>query len=362
MLQKCIDLNHPVKELQVSVLNYLNTIKYLPVGIVFDTAHCDAKFAGFIGIRRKTIKPNTRSLIESFQNAFLGLSQQDRDQFIFIFNQTNNLKVQFANPTTAVKLGSYNASLQNETHALFLNLYEKVLPKYNVKDHYKKVFMAKKDTWCPFCGMERFISFKRFKQDYDHLLLKAEYPVSAVNMYNLAPMGINCNRIHKKTKDLLSDDTGTARSAVNPYYNVIKPRVNLNGSIMSSDPKKRIWKINIIPNSSEVMTWDSVFNISVRCKEDFLDKISKSKQVPEVDTLIYTFVQSSKFRIAQYKKNNVPTVWNLKLLKMELEIKRNEYNVNYYHEYNYIKYAVFDFLLKDECKIYRNVLLKTIIN
>jgi hypothetical protein len=362
MLQKCIDLNHPVKELQVSVEKYLKTIKNLPQNTAFEISYCDVKFGGFIGNKSKTAIKNTRYLVEKFHTAFLNLNQTNRDVFITIFNQTNNVKILFANPTSALRLPNYPVGIRKESKALFLNLYKDTLNKYGIKDHYKKVFKEKKDSWCPFCGMEKYIHPNRQKQDYDHLLYKANYPVAAVNMFNLAPMGINCNRIYKKSKDLLADDVGTARSAVNPYFDVIEPRVNLDGSVMSRDPKKRIWKVNITPNSSEVTTWNSVFNISERCKEDFLDKMDKSKQIPEVDNLLYSFVIKSKARIQMLIKRGGHAPWNIQMLEDELELEKESYETNYYHEYNFIKYAVFEFLMKDECETYRKGLLKTILN
>ena len=362
MLQKCIDLDHPVKELQVSVQNYLNTIQNLPKGTPFNINYCDVKFGGFVGNKSKTSIKNTRDLLEKFHIAFLNLNQPDRDVFITIFNQTNNVKNLFANPASALRLPNYPVGIKKESKALFLNFYKDTLNKYGIKDHYEKVFKEKIDTWCPFCGMEKYIHPTRQKQDYDHLLYKASYPVASINMYNLAPMGINCNRVYKKAKDLLLDETGIARSAVNPYYDVIQPRVNLNGSIMSRDAKKRIWKVNITPNSSEITTWNSVFNISERCKEDFLNKMDKSKQIPEVDNLLYAFVIKSKARMQMLIERSGHAPWNIQNLKNELEVERESDQTNYYHEFNFIKYAVFEFLLKDECKTYRKVMLRMILN
>ncbi|WP_111709142.1 hypothetical protein [Lutibacter citreus] len=362
MLQECIDIkNHPVKELQVSVQNYLNTIQNLPKGTIFNPSHCDKKLSGFIGIKRKTKSKNTRDLIEEFQESFLNLNQGDRNRFILIFNQTNDVRTQFANPNTAIRLPNYPNGLKKSSKALFLNLYEKILNKYGIKDHYKKVYKEKRDSWCPFCGMEKFISFNRFKQDYDHLLYKAVYPVASINMYNLVPMGIKCNRIHKKTKDLLMDDKGNYRSAVNPYFDIIQPRFDLKGSNMSSDPLKRIWKVNITPNSTEVKTWDNVFDITARCKEDFLEKIDKSKHETECDKLINAFRIDKANRVLFEKESGIYVKWNLKRLEAEIKLKRMSFNTNYYHEYNFIKYAVFDFLLTDECLNYRKAILKMII-
>lgn len=355
MLQKCIDIDHPVKELQISVRNYLRRIQFLPAGNYFDVNYCDKKFGKLIG---STVKnKNTRDLIEKFHIAFIKLDQANRNNFIDIFDRTNNVQIQFANPSTALRLNNYPKSIKKEAKALFLNLYDDTLNKYGVKDHYTQVYKEKKDSWCPFCGMEKYIHPQRQKQDYDHLLYKANYPVASINMYNLAPMGIFCNRIFKKTKDLLLDSTGKARSAINPYFDVIQPRINLAGSTMSSDPKKRVWKVNITPNSQEVITWDSVFCISQRCKEDFLDKMDGSNQDPEVDRLIYTFVQKSKARIAMQIKKGSHIKWNLAELEDELELEKNSYETNYYHEYNFIKYAVFEFLLTNECKIFRKAML-----
>lgn len=360
MLQECIDLDHPVKELHVSVQNYLHAIQNLPKGTAFDPSHCIKKFSGFIGEKRKTKNKNTRDLIEEFQKSFLNLVQPERDRFIEIFNQTNDVKKQFANPATAVVNAHYPEGIKKPSKALFKHLYTDTLNKYDIKDHYKQVYKVKKDAWCPFCGMEKFLHFKRLKQDYDHLLPKSKYPVASVNMYNLSPMGIICNRIHKKTKDLLMDDIGNARSAINPYFDIIEPRFDLNGSTMSSDPNKRKWQINITPNTTEVNTWASVFDITDRCKEDFLEKIDKSKHETEFDKLIYTLIQNFKSRISIDIKRNRHTVWDLERLEDEIEIKRDEYNTNYYHEYNFIKHAALDYLLSDTCKVYRSSLLKLI--
>jgi len=360
MLQKCIDLNHPVKELQVSVQNYLNAIRNLPTGTVYDPIYCDNKFAGFIGNKRKTKSKNTRDLIEEFQVSFLNLLQPERDQFISVFNQTNDVRTQFANPATAIRLPNYPNGIKRASKALFLNLYEKVLNKYGIKDHYKKVYKEKKDSWCPFCGMETFISYKRFKQDYDHLLYKAVYPVASVNMHNLAPMGIKCNRIHKKIDDLLMDDKGTVRSAVNPYFDIIAPRFDLKGSTMSFDPSKRIWQVNITPIVSEVQTWDDVFDITTRCKEDFLEKMDKAKQETEFDKLVFLVIQSFKNRIVTDIKRNRHIPWDMERLEDEIENKRDDYEINYYHEYNFIKHASLDYLLSDECLSFRKSILKMV--
>src|SRR5690606_22871987 len=114
MLQKCIDINHPVKELQISVQNYLGIIQNLPIGTAFDINILDVNFATFIGNKRKTKVKNTRDLIEEFHIEFLKLKQADRDRFIFIFNQTNDVQVQFANPATAIRLDNYPNSIQTK--------------------------------------------------------------------------------------------------------------------------------------------------------------------------------------------------------------------------------------------------------
>jgi hypothetical protein len=336
----------------------LHAIQNLPVGTVFDPSYCDVKFSGFIGAKRTTKSKNTRDLIEEFQDSFLKLSQADRDQFILIFIQTNDVRIQFANPANAIINSNYPSGIKKTSKILFKDLYTSVLPKYDVKDHYKQVYKAKKDAWCPFCGMERFLNYNRLKQDYDHLLPKSKYPVAAVNMHNLSPMGIICNRVHKKTKDLLADSTGTPRSAVNPYFNIIQPRFDLNGSTMSSDPSKRVWQINITPNSQEIQTWNDVFDITDRCKEDFLEKINGSNQETEFDKLIFTMVQRFKIKIDRDIKRNRHIVWDINRLEDEIENEKDVYELNYYHEYNFIKHASLDFLLSVACLNFRKSLLK----
>ena len=68
--------------------------------------------------------------------------------------------------------------------------------------------------------------------------------------------------------------------------------------------------------------------------------------------------QNFKTRIAKDIKRNRHINWDLERLEDEIEIKRDEYNSNYYHEYNFIKHASLDFLLTDECLSFRKTILK----
>lgn len=363
MLTKCIDIKHAVKHLHTYVEDYLGAIKELNNTEPFDLKFCKKEFASLIGPPKKLLakNPNLRQKIETFHNAFIDLSQAHRDEFIKIFKKTNEIEWQLKNPTLAKRLDAYPGGIGEIVHDFFVYLYERTLTKFDLNDHYKSVYMQIKNSWCPFCGMERFISFKRLKQDYDHLLCKSKYPVASVNMMNLVPMGIACNRVYKKTKDLLYKEKVGGRRAIYPYSETIEPNISLTGSILHLDATKRNWIITITPNTDVVHTWNDVFNISERCVEEFFEKLDDANHEPEFDSIVRQFIKMSKDRKESEEDGSQPVDWKMSRLMLELRLFRDGFKTNYYQEYNYVKYAAFDFIRNDPgSEVYRESLLMKI--
>jgi hypothetical protein len=359
MLEQCIDIDHSVKHLHKYVTEYLEAIEKLPKGEKFDLKYCNKLWRTVVGAPSAAgaKKKNLRDLIEAFHISFLALDDKHRTEFVEIFNRTNDITWLFKNPASSIRVTEYPESIREITSSLFIHLYEDTLVKYNVKNHYMRIFKKMKNSWCPFCGMEKFNNFKRFKQDYDHLLAKSKYPVAAVNMLNLVPMGISCNRIHKKTKDILAKDDGSHRKAPNPYTEKIEPHISLTGSILASEPYLRKWQVSITPDLEEIHTWSDLFNIKGRCLEDFLAKENDSTQQSEFDSYVQMFITMSKER----KTIEGTGSWNMSRLITELTLFRNGFKTNYYQEFNYLKYASFDFILTDpNASDFRDSLLKNI--
>jgi hypothetical protein len=93
--------------------------------------------------------------------------------------------------------------------------------KTDLGSHYR-AFKAKnnKGRVCPFCGIHEYaIPEGESKDDYDHWLYKAKYPLYAINFANLVPMCGPCNKAGVKgDADVLHDKTsGKRRKSYYPY-------------------------------------------------------------------------------------------------------------------------------------------------
>lgn len=132
---------------------------------------------------------------------------------------------------------------------------------------------------CPFCGLHNYSVLEgEAKDSYDHWLLKAKYPLYAINFANLVPMCDSCNRTGVKgSKDLLHIPESTNRRRVYyPYQNVSGIRVEVDSFTerLDLDEEKRekfIYgyfnlSITAVENNEteQVETWKEVFNIQKR--------------------------------------------------------------------------------------------------
>lgn len=146
------------------------------------------------------------------------------------------------------------------------------LTDFKVRERqYQIIYEHLPNKICPFCGIERVMHPDETDQDQDHYLAKSIYPFAAANMKNLVPMCRCCNRDYKKTADIIRDENGNRRIAFNPYE-CNPPKVTLINSqlVGLSTPLKPEWNVEFLPQSVEVETWDSVFDIRTRYKRDIL--------------------------------------------------------------------------------------------
>jgi hypothetical protein len=132
---------------------------------------------------------------------------------------------------------------------------------------------------CPFCGLHEYSLIEgESKDDYDHWLYKAKYPVYSVNFSNLVPMCGKCNQTGVKgIADVLYNlDTGERRKAFYPYDENAGIKVEVSSfapvSTLTVKEQKKYpygyFTLNISNNSiieeDQVKTWKDVFNIQTR--------------------------------------------------------------------------------------------------
>jgi hypothetical protein len=171
-----------------------------------------------------------RLKLKAFFDKFKLLDQVQRDDLIQKFKSSQNI-VQILDDLgfngNSIKINSLPESIREETSLLFIYLYKATLLSYKKTEHYKLLYGQIKNKVCPFCGLEKLNHPDLYNQDYDHILYKGDYPLVAVNMRNLIPMGTDCNQIYKKTKDVLYDADLNRRRFLYPYTHSIDIRFSL---------------------------------------------------------------------------------------------------------------------------------------
>lgn len=157
-------------------------------------------------------------------------------------------------------------------HDLFIFAFGS-LTGLGVRDRqYRIIFNALKVNVCIFCGIERVMSPQETRQDQDHYLAKSIYPFAAVNMRNLVPMCLHCNRNYKHDVDILLDGNGQRRKAFDPYNAPITDLTLIRSIPFGGTGLKfPAWWIDFLPDTEEAETWDQVFCIRMRYSRDVLN-------------------------------------------------------------------------------------------
>ncbi|QXP63234.1 hypothetical protein [Polaribacter sp. HaHaR_3_91] len=344
----------------------MENIKDLPKNTEFISTHCPDKALAvpFSKIETDGSLTKLHKLVKEFQKSLLDLSSPDRKTYLKIFEDTNQVNKLFKRPSKAIRKDDYPGKTGDTTHKLLVEMFTNTfgLTAFDIKGHYKKLYDSKKDSWCPFCGMEKYKVPERIKQDYDHLLSKKDYPAAAVNLNNLIPMGIDCNRIYKKDDDILFDKKNNKRrTAVHPYSETIKPILTLKGSKVGVDKNARTWKVSFTPKNQKVATWNDLFNISDRCREDFLEKRPKSSQETEYDTFLEMLIKLCRREKSRYEiRSSTIGDWTEVNLDTYLEDNIDVLKDYYYKDRNMLKSAIYDFLKDHSDSDYKETLLDRI--
>ena len=153
-----------------------------------------------------------------------------------------------------------------------------------VKDHYDKLTDDANciGIVCPFCGIETFEpSSAKYKEDYDHLLAKADYPFVSINFDLLIPTCEKCNSNEKRKTDTLLNDDGTRREVYYPYDLIsfddleikIIPKVSYNTYKLETLLKSVPWDFEIQRAGvldERLESWDNIYGIKRRYSERLL--------------------------------------------------------------------------------------------
>lgn len=303
-------IRHEANKLHTYICLFIRTLRTLN-----HTALYDANTMLHPELLKRAQQPNSylNGHLKNFYNAYQALPTDAHKARVYeIFVNVNAVQAQLANkrPSDFIKYSDLidthlpeTIKLIEATQILFVYLYESTL-KGELAKHYKEIYekicKISRSRKCPFCGLEQLESPPHFRQDYDHTLVKIYYAMAAVNMRNLVPMGVACNRIYKKTQDVLFDENGNRRHYFDPFEKDL-PRVSVNltsSQLPTRTNRKGIWEIEFLPNDERVQVWAIVFKLEDRYREGVLET--------DFHTWLKEFIQNvRKLRISNLDRNLV---------------------------------------------------------
>lgn len=242
--------------------------------------------------------------IDVFNNTDLKIKFQDvydiykaianpvsRAKIVNAFTQSNKIEELCNNDadTTMILLGDLPLIIRPSIDRLFLYLYNtainypgfKTYTQDSLRQTIDRFITKNKVVVCPFCGLESFINIKgQARLSLDHWLCKDFFPMSAVNLNNLVPIGQSCNqRPAKGNKNVLLDDLNNRIKAYYPYlpHNGINVTFYFINEPDTNDIEDKDWNLTIEPiNPDEnniFQNWSSIMNINVRYKDYFKKEV-----------------------------------------------------------------------------------------
>ncbi len=145
---------------------------------------------------------------------------------------------------------------------------------WEIDKHYEEIFNHLPESRiCTFCGINPLSHPQSYRADYDHLAFKGDYPISAINLKNMAPSCSECNQKYKHDTDVFYKSDKTRRVFNYPFLNFINVQLDFLGTIFPSTDVSNLngkWEIQIQPDTELTRSWDEVYKIRERYVRDIL--------------------------------------------------------------------------------------------
>lgn len=207
---------------------------------------------------------------------------------------------------------------------------------WEIDEHYRLFFENTEIKTCAFCGINQFPNPESYRADYDHLAYRGMYPITSINLKNIAPSCSECNTKFKLQKDIFYEDDNITRRVSNyPYKSSIEVVINLHGTTLPHTDhgvsSKGNWVINFIPDNEFTKTWETIYELKHRY----------AKEVLEVD--FNTWIGQFKKELRQYE---IKIVDNNELKKY-FNLHYERYNEDRLQKRHIVKSALFKYL--NEC-------------
>lgn len=203
-------------------------------------------------------------------------AQADRSRLCEEVRRSNEIEQICSGLVDPKSIPDTENGVYEQIRTLFLKLYSNVLDGDPVHDelgmtlrqHFDAFRKANKDiTLCPMCGISELKTEHDVTRDqYDHYLPKALYPLSSVNFRNLIPTCKECNSFDVKgEKDVIHFRHGRLFYPYDPNHEGIDIRFVIlhdNANIDGID-----WQVELASRDGkdqEVVAWRQIYNIDNR--------------------------------------------------------------------------------------------------
>jgi 5-methylcytosine-specific restriction endonuclease McrA len=204
-------------------------------------------------------------------------SQVDRSQFCLEIRQSNNIRSICAGTYVPRRIDKNATGVYLSMRELFLSLYNQVLDGNAFNGQYSTTLRNHFDdfsrlnstiTLCPICGYGELKKHTdKTRDQYDHYLPKAYYPLSSVNFENLVPICKECNSFDAKgeTDVLAVASNGKLFFIFDDTYGGLTVAFRLlNDDIDFSKIEWQIYFNCPQGKQDEIASWDTIYKIRDR--------------------------------------------------------------------------------------------------
>lgn len=232
----------------------------------------EAEFRTIVKRHKKILKV----AFEEIYNEIKDWDQESKSDLCEVIRQSNDIANICSRQIIPRTFIDSDADIYKKIRTLFLKLYSDVVNGAPVHEewgitlrHHFDAFRIANDgiTLCPMCGISELkTEYDTTRDQYDHYLPKALYPLSSVNFYNLVPICKECNSFDAKgEKDILAL---TTNRLFYPYDDTHQG-INVDFSILcdSANVEEIDWQVTLVSPAGkfqEVNAWKEIYNIEYR--------------------------------------------------------------------------------------------------
>lgn len=214
---------------------------------------------------------------ELIYNAIRFWTLAERTELFNLIRESNSIENICSGNYSPKKLEKKTKGVYGVLRGLFIDLYEQVLDGDGFRDLYSTTLRSHFDdfsklnseiTLCPVCGIGELKKHTDISRDqYDHYLPKAIYPLSSVNFKNLVPVCKECNSFDAKGEtDVVAVSTNRKMFFL---FDDTHQGISVSFQILVDDinPNKIQWLItytNPQGKNDEVESWKTIYKIESR--------------------------------------------------------------------------------------------------